>query len=248
MLHASWLPTAHTSFRRDQVCLSFAILPWVIPIPLAKVSRKASAGPSSFVGTGGEGIPNGCHIIARTGWTVNELWQGIQANPPEGTYDLVTLLIGVNDQYRGHPSAGYREDFRFMLSIAIEYAGGNPDRVIVLSIPDWGVTPFAYGRNTQNDCRRDRRVQCHQPPGDSKKPVSITWISPPSPGQSPQTPTWSQSTACTPLERCTADGWSRSCPSQGKSSNNPSPTHPLVHLPTCLTVYVYTSLLLTSYP
>jgi lysophospholipase L1-like esterase len=96
-----------------------------------------------------EGISTDVTIIARTGWTVNELWQGIQVNPPEGSYDLVTLLIGVNDQYRGHPSAGYRDDFRFMLNIAVEYAGGDPDRVIVLSIPDWGVTPFAYGRNTQ---------------------------------------------------------------------------------------------------
>jgi hypothetical protein len=50
-------------------------------------------------------------IIARTGWTVKELWEGIQANPPEGTYDMVSLLIGVNDQYRGLPSDGYREGF-----------------------------------------------------------------------------------------------------------------------------------------
>jgi lysophospholipase L1-like esterase len=96
-----------------------------------------------------EGINTDVTIIARTGWTVNELWQGIQVNPPEGTYDLVTLLIGVNDQYRGYPTAGYRDDFRFMLNIAIEYAGGNPDHVIVLSIPDWGVTPFAAGRDTR---------------------------------------------------------------------------------------------------
>ncbi len=88
-------------------------------------------------------------IIARTGWTVNDLWQGIQVNPPEGTYDLVTLLIGVNDQYRGHPAVGYRDDFRFLLNIAIEFAGGDPDRVIVLSIPDWGLTPFAAGRDTR---------------------------------------------------------------------------------------------------
>ena len=86
-------------------------------------------------------------IIARTGWTVKELWDGIQANPPTGTYDMVSLLIGVNDQYRGYPSDGYREDFRFMLGKAIEYAGGDPKRVVVLSIPDWGVTPFARGRD-----------------------------------------------------------------------------------------------------
>jgi lysophospholipase L1-like esterase len=96
-----------------------------------------------------EGIDTDVTIIARTGWTVNELWQAIQVDPPEGSYDLVTLLIGVNDQYRGYPVAGYRDDFRFLLNIALEYAGGDPDRVIVLSIPDWGMTPFAAGRDTQ---------------------------------------------------------------------------------------------------
>ncbi len=88
-------------------------------------------------------------MIARTGWTVKELWEGIRAHPPTGTYDLVTLLIGVNDQYRGYPVDGYREDFRFLLGKAIEYAGGNPRKVIVLSIPDWGVTPFAADRDRQ---------------------------------------------------------------------------------------------------
>ena len=90
-------------------------------------------------------------VIARTGWTVDELWQGIQANPPDGTYDLVTLLIGVNDQYRGYPVNSYREDFRFMLGKAIEYAGGDPKRVIVLSLPDWGFTPFAASQDIRTD-------------------------------------------------------------------------------------------------
>ena len=96
-----------------------------------------------------QGIQTDVTIIARTGWTVDELWEGIQANPPEGTYDLVTLLIGVNDQYRGYPLDGYRDDFRFMLYKAIEYAGGDPQRVVVLSIPDWGFTPFAATQNTE---------------------------------------------------------------------------------------------------
>jgi lysophospholipase L1-like esterase len=94
-----------------------------------------------------EGIPLEVTVIAHTGWTVDELWQGIQANPPEGTWDLVTLLIGVNDQYRGYSVEAYRENFRFMLNKAIEYAGGNADKVIVLSIPDWGFTPFAADRD-----------------------------------------------------------------------------------------------------
>ena len=88
-------------------------------------------------------------IIARTGWTTDELWQGIQANPPQGIYDLVSLLVGVNNQYRGYDINEYREQFQFLLSKSIEYAGNDPNRVIVLSIPDWGVTPFASGRDRE---------------------------------------------------------------------------------------------------
>lgn len=93
-----------------------------------------------------EGIEPEVTIIARTGWTVDELWEGIQASPPEGTYDLVTLLIGVNDQYRGYTGVWYRDKFRFILDKAILYTGGHPDKVIVVSIPDWGFTPFAAQR------------------------------------------------------------------------------------------------------
>ena len=96
-----------------------------------------------------EGVQVEPTIIARTGWTVDELWEGIQADPPQGAYDVVTLLIGVNNQYRGYPVTGYREDFRFLLGKALEYAGGKPDHVIVLSIPDWGITPFAADRDRE---------------------------------------------------------------------------------------------------
>jgi lysophospholipase L1-like esterase len=86
-------------------------------------------------------------IIARTGWTTDELWDGIQAREIKPPYDLVTLLIGVNNQYREQDIEEYREQFVFLLDKAIEYADGNPKHVIVLSIPDWGVTPFAKGRD-----------------------------------------------------------------------------------------------------
>ena len=106
--------------------------------------------PNQLAGMLGErNIQAEVSIIARTGWTTDELWQGIQANPPQGTYDLVSLLIGVNNQYRGYDVDEYREQFRFLLSKSIEYAGGDGNRVIVLSIPDWGVTPFAAGRNSE---------------------------------------------------------------------------------------------------
>lgn len=87
-------------------------------------------------------------IIARTGWTTDELWAAIQQDEPSPGYDLVTLLIGVNNQYRGYDVITFRTDFHFLLEKAVHYAGKNPNRVIVISIPDWGVTPFATNRDT----------------------------------------------------------------------------------------------------
>jgi hypothetical protein len=86
-------------------------------------------------------------IVATTGWTTDELAAGIEEADPSGPYDLVSLLIGVNNQYRGLPVDGYREQFRDLLGVAIAFAHGDPSHVIVLSIPDWGVTPFAEGRD-----------------------------------------------------------------------------------------------------
>ncbi len=90
-------------------------------------------------------------IIARTGWTTDELETGIisanNAGPLLATYDFVTLLIGVNNQYRGRSVENYKPEFEELLKKAIRYAGNRPERVIVLSIPDWGVTPFAEGRD-----------------------------------------------------------------------------------------------------
>ena len=96
-----------------------------------------------------QGNPVDVTIIARTGWTTDELWKGIQATEIQPPYDLVSLLIGVNNQYRGYDLDEYREQFVFLLTKSVEYAGGDPDRVIVLSIPDWGVTPFASGRDQE---------------------------------------------------------------------------------------------------
>jgi len=90
-------------------------------------------------------------IIAKTGWTTDELDKGIEAAGIEGkTYDLVTLLIGVNNQYRGRPISDYEIEFQKMLTKAIQFAKGDPKHVLVISIPDWGVTPFAETRGT--DC------------------------------------------------------------------------------------------------
>lgn len=84
-------------------------------------------------------------IIARTGWTADELLAAVEAARPRGPFALVSLLAGVNDQYRGLPLAGYRRDVRALLGRAAALARA-PGRVLVLSIPDWSVTPFAEGR------------------------------------------------------------------------------------------------------
>jgi lysophospholipase L1-like esterase len=86
-------------------------------------------------------------IIAKTGWTTDELNAAIDAANPQGPFDLVTLLIGVNNQYRGRDAEEYRSEFAALLRRAIGFAGGNAGKVVVVSIPDWGVTPFAEGRD-----------------------------------------------------------------------------------------------------
>ncbi len=95
-----------------------------------------------------EGIPvSDPLIIAKTGWTTDELESAILREKPEGTFSLVSLLIGVNNQYRGRNAEEYRNEFRALLSRAIVFAGGKADHVVVVSIPDWGVTPFAEGKD-----------------------------------------------------------------------------------------------------
>ena len=86
-------------------------------------------------------------IVARTGWTTDELSAGIDAAKPAGPFDLVTLLIGVNNQYRGRDVEEFRGQLRVLLQHAVAFAGGRASHVIVVAIPDWGVTPFAEGRD-----------------------------------------------------------------------------------------------------
>lgn len=86
-------------------------------------------------------------IIAKTGWTTSDLIEGIDTTKMLEQYDLVTLLIGVNNQYRGLNIDDYRKEFKQLLSHAIRFAGNNKNKVIVISIPDWGVTPFAKDKS-----------------------------------------------------------------------------------------------------
>lgn len=87
-------------------------------------------------------------IIARTGWSTQQLQAAIAQQGLTDTFSLVSLLIGVNNQFRGYPEAQYRTGFADLLQTARAYAGGQAGRVFVLSIPDYGVTPFGQNRDT----------------------------------------------------------------------------------------------------
>lgn len=85
-------------------------------------------------------------IVAKTAWTSAELIQAIDETLLPPTFDFVTLLIGVNDQYRGLPLSNFKENFKALVETAMSFVY-HPQRCILLSIPDYGVTPFAENRN-----------------------------------------------------------------------------------------------------
>lgn len=88
-------------------------------------------------------------IIATTGWTTDELAAAIRERNLQETFSFVTLLIGVNNQYRGRDLENYKEEYTQLLDQAIRFANGHTQNVFVLSTPDWGVTPFAEGKDRE---------------------------------------------------------------------------------------------------
>jgi lysophospholipase L1-like esterase len=95
-----------------------------------------------------QGIPiSDPEIIAKTGWTTDELENAINHSNLKSEYDIVSLLIGVNNQYRGRSVTDYHADFERLLQRAVSFAGNQNRHVFALSIPDWGVTGFAEGRD-----------------------------------------------------------------------------------------------------
>jgi len=89
------------------------------------------------------------HIIAKTGWTTDELLDSLRTTEISPSYDMVSLLIGVNNQYRGYNIKQYKKEFALLLEKAINYAGGDTANVFVVSIPDYGVTPFGQQKNPE---------------------------------------------------------------------------------------------------
>ncbi|MDP3910456.1 MAG: SGNH/GDSL hydrolase family protein [Gemmatimonadales bacterium] len=87
----------------------------------------------------------GVEYIAKTGWTTTDLLTALRADPKTGPpYDLVSLLIGVNNQFANMDINLYRDEFTELLEMAVALAGGRPERVLVLSVPDYGVTPRGH--------------------------------------------------------------------------------------------------------
>lgn len=99
-------------------------------------------------------------IIAQTGWSTDELALAIDAATLQPPYAQVSLLIGVNNQYRGRSVANFRSEFRVLLERALTLAGGDTTRVFVVSIPDWGVTAFA-ARDGRGRARIGREIDAY---------------------------------------------------------------------------------------
>jgi len=98
-------------------------------------------------------------IIAQTGWTTTNLLSAIESQMPSSNYDLVTLLIGVNNQYQNRPFALYEKEFPELVTKGIAFAKGDKAKVIVVSIPDYAYTPF--GQQTGNQSRISTEIDAY---------------------------------------------------------------------------------------
>lgn len=98
-------------------------------------------------------------IIAVTGWTTEELMAAIDRQDPPNDYGLVSVLAGVNNQYRGQSVETYAAELRALLDRAVTFAGGNRQRVFVLSIPDWTATPFFASTGRDFESQRNQMAR-----------------------------------------------------------------------------------------
>jgi lysophospholipase L1-like esterase len=88
-------------------------------------------------------------IIAKTGWTAEELGNAVSRYTFSPKYDFVSLLTGVNNQYRGQDIILYKEQFETLLKKALELVGGKKEHLFILSIPDYSTTPFARSKEAE---------------------------------------------------------------------------------------------------
>ncbi len=153
------------------ICLCFSIFPAALSQIMQKESYTYLAlGDSYTIGEGlssHDNFPNQAvrllveggysisqpTIVAKTGWTTRELQEGIARHSLISNYNLVSLLIGVNNQYRGEDRGEYERQFEELLLRSVAFASKNPSLVFVLSIPDWSATPYAEGRDRKRISR-----------------------------------------------------------------------------------------------
>jgi lysophospholipase L1-like esterase len=117
-------------------------------------------------------------IIAKTGWTTDELMEALEGQEVQNDYTIVTLLIGVNNQYRGRDIEEFRVQFIELLEMSIKYAKGDSANVIVLSIPDWSVVPFAKDRNRRKISREIDQFNTIKKEETQKRNVAFVDITP----------------------------------------------------------------------
>lgn len=114
------------------------------------------------------------NIIAKTGWTTTDLQEAIDEQNPHTNYDLVSLLIGVNNQYQDLEFEQFKTQFEELLNQAISFAGNNPQNVFVVSIPDYGKTPF--GQNKNPDKIAEELEQYNETAQNISKAHDVTFI------------------------------------------------------------------------
>jgi len=88
-------------------------------------------------------------VIARNGWTTGDLLAALDKEKPRGPFDLVTIMIGVNNQFQGQPIENYRKDLVTLFAAATKLTGGDPRKIVVLSIPDYSAMPFAQDKDPE---------------------------------------------------------------------------------------------------
>lgn len=93
------------------------------------------------------GHPTELTVVATTGWTAADLLAAIEADPPGEGFDLISLSVGVNDQYQGGQLESYLLSLRRLLALTRQMGGAGRPGLFAVSIPDWGVTPFASDRD-----------------------------------------------------------------------------------------------------
>ncbi len=141
MTHFTYLALGDSYTIGEQLLLLESFPYQTVQLLRKKSATKTSASETYFAAP---------EVIAKTGWTTDELTSAIEQITLLPQYDFVSLLIGVNNQYRCRSLHEFETEFTHLLQMAIQFVANQPKKVFVLSIPDWGITPFAEGR----DCKK----------------------------------------------------------------------------------------------